>query len=66
MRAGGRLDTRDMAHFYKGHVAVIPAVTGDYCPACEECVMDTRETDRLILAMRGFKNQIDAEIAVKD
>jgi HTH-type transcriptional regulator/antitoxin MqsA len=55
-----------MAHFYKGHVAVIPAVTGDYCPACEECVMDTRETDRLILAMRGFKNQIDAEIAVKD
>jgi len=27
-------DTRDMPYTYKGEHTIIPAVTGDFCPAC--------------------------------
>ena len=33
-------DTRDMPYVYKGESTVIPAVTGDFCPACGEAVLD--------------------------
>jgi HTH-type transcriptional regulator/antitoxin MqsA len=49
-----------MEHFYKGHVTVIPAVTGDYCPVCDECLMDSPETDRVIVAMGEFERQVNA------
>ena len=31
-------DTRDMPYIYKGETTTIPAVTGDFCPACGEVV----------------------------
>jgi HTH-type transcriptional regulator/antitoxin MqsA len=33
-------DTRDMPYTYKGDSTTIEAVTGDFCPACGEVVMD--------------------------
>jgi HTH-type transcriptional regulator/antitoxin MqsA len=27
-------DTRDMPYTYKGESTTVPAVTGDFCPAC--------------------------------
>ena len=33
-------DTRDMPYTYKGESTAIPAVTGDYCRACGEVVLD--------------------------
>ena len=33
-------DTRDMPYTYKGEETTIPAVIGDYCPACGEAVLD--------------------------
>lgn len=53
-------DTRDMEHFYKGQATVIPAVIGDYCPACDECLMGSPETDRVIVAMSDFERQVNA------
>lgn len=53
-------DTRDMEHFYKGQATVVPAVIGDYCPACDECLMESSEADRVIVAMSDFERQVNA------
>ena len=39
-------DTRDETYTYKGETTVIPAVTGDYCPACSEVLLDREQGDR--------------------
>ncbi len=31
-------DTRDIPYTYKGEITAIPAVTGDFCPACGEAI----------------------------
>ncbi|WP_343632158.1 type II toxin-antitoxin system MqsA family antitoxin [Roseateles sp.] len=54
-------DTRDMEHLYKGNATVIPDVVGDYCPACDECLMEPAESDRVIRAMNDFEKQVNAE-----
>ncbi|WP_238139627.1 type II toxin-antitoxin system MqsA family antitoxin [Roseateles aquatilis] len=54
------LDTRDAAHVYKGRTVVIPAVTGDHCPACDECLTEHRETDKIIQAVNELSKQVDA------
>ena len=38
-------DTRDVSFTYKGETTVIPAVTGDFCPACDESITDMAEGD---------------------
>ena len=39
-------DTRDLPYTYKGEVTLIPAVIGDFCPACGEVILDTAESSR--------------------
>ena len=39
-------DTRDILYTYKGKTTTIPAVTGDFCPACGEVVLDREQGDR--------------------
>ena len=55
-------DTRDMPYVYKGESTVIPAVTGDYCPACREAVLDGAESTRTSAAMLEFNKQVNASI----
>ncbi len=55
-------DTRDELYTYKGETAVIAAVTGDYCPACGECLTGPEETDRVMREMRAFAQQVNAAI----
>jgi len=55
-------DTRDMPHTYKGESTVIPAVTGDFCPACGEAVLETGESVRTSAAMLEFNKQVNAAI----
>ena len=43
--------TRDMPYTYKGESTTILAVTGDYCPACGEAVLDLAESARTSAAM---------------
>ena len=46
-------DTRDMPHIYNGQETLIPAVTGDCCPSCDEIVIGQDDTDRVMKAMRA-------------
>lgn len=39
-------DVRDIPYAYKGGIATIPAVTGDFCPACGEVILDAAESVR--------------------
>jgi HTH-type transcriptional regulator/antitoxin MqsA len=53
-------DTRDMPYAYKGEDTVIPAVTGDFCPACGEVVLDREQGDRYSELVGLFQRQVNA------
>jgi HTH-type transcriptional regulator/antitoxin MqsA len=55
-------DTRDVPYIYKGETTVIPAVTGDYCPACDEAVLDMAESVRTSAVMLAFNKEVNAAI----
>jgi HTH-type transcriptional regulator/antitoxin MqsA len=55
-------DTRDMPYSYKGESTVIAAVTGDFCPACDEAVLDAGESMRTSTVMLEFNKQVNASI----
>ena len=55
-------DTRDMPYTYKGESTIIPAVAGDFCPACGESVLDAAESSRVSAAMLAFNKQVNASI----
>ena len=55
-------DTRDLPHTYKGETTTIIAVTGDFCPACAESILDMTESDRVMREMRAFSKQVNAAI----
>ena len=53
-------DTRDLPYAYKGEATAIPAVTGEFCPACGEAVLGPAESARASAAMLAFNKQINA------
>lgn len=53
-------DTRDLPYTYKGESTVIAAVTGDFCPACAESILDLAESERVMREMRTFAKQVNA------
>lgn len=55
-------DTRDLPYTYKGETTLIPAVTGDFCPACAESILDAAESERVMREMRNFSKQVNAAI----
>jgi len=55
-------DTRDLLYTYKGEMTTLAAVTGDFCPACAEVVLDVTEADRYGAAVRGFHKQVNAAL----
>lgn len=55
-------DTRDMPYTYKGESTLIPAVTGDFCPACDESVLNADESRRTMNCMLAFNKQVNASI----
>jgi len=55
-------DTRDLPYTYKGETTLIPAVTGDFCPACGEVILDAAESSRTSVAMLDFNKQVNASI----
>lgn len=55
-------DTRDLPYTYKGETTTIPAVTGDFCPACAESILDAAESERAMREMRAFSKQVNASI----
>lgn len=55
-------DTRDLPWTYKGQHTVIATVTGDFCPACAESVLDMAESVRVMHAMQTFSKQVNAAL----
>jgi HTH-type transcriptional regulator/antitoxin MqsA len=55
-------DTRDISYTYKGETTTIPAVRGEFCPACGESVLTRAESKRVSAAMLEFNRQVNASI----
>lgn len=53
-------DTRDLPFAYKGESTVLPGVSGEYCPACGEVVLDAAESARTSALMLQFSKQVNA------
>ena len=54
--------TRDIPYTYKGETTAIPAVCGEFCPACGEIVLAAAESKRVGAAMLEFNKQVNASI----
>ena len=59
-------DTRDVNYTYKGESTVLPDVTGDFCPACDEYVLSDAESRRTMDLMLAFNKQVNASIVDPD
>lgn len=55
-------DTRDLPYTYKGETTTIPAVTGDFCSACAESILDEAESERVMREMQAFAKEVNAAI----
>jgi HTH-type transcriptional regulator / antitoxin MqsA len=55
-------DTRDLPYTYKGEATALPQVTGHFCPACGEGVLDAAQSRRVSALMREFSKQVNASI----
>jgi HTH-type transcriptional regulator / antitoxin MqsA len=55
-------DTRDLPYTYKGEATAILAVTGEFCPACDESVLDAEQSARVMRDMKAFTKQVNAAI----
>jgi HTH-type transcriptional regulator / antitoxin MqsA len=54
--------TRSISYTYKGESTAIPAVTGEFCAACGEAVLDRAESIRVSAAMLEFNKQVNASL----
>ncbi len=53
-------DTRDISYAYKGESTMIPAVTGEFCPACGEVVLNREHGDRYSEMIGVFQRQVNS------
>jgi len=53
-------DTRDVTYVYKGEETTLSQVRGDFCPACNESILDAVESRRTLELMRAFNKQVNA------
>jgi HTH-type transcriptional regulator/antitoxin MqsA len=49
-----------MPYIYKGETTAIPAVVGDFCPACGEAVLDREHGDRYSELIGAFQRRVNA------
>jgi HTH-type transcriptional regulator/antitoxin MqsA len=52
--------TRNLPYTYKGEQTMIDNVTGSFCPACGEAVLELVEATRTSKAMLEFNRQVNA------
>ena len=53
-------DTRDLSYTYKGETSLIPSVTGDFCPACDEVVLNREHGNRYSELVGLFQRQVNS------
>lgn len=54
--------THELSYTYKGEATSSPDMTGNYCPACGEVVLDLAESTRTSVTMLEFNKQVNASI----
>ncbi len=59
-------DTRDVPYTYRGESTILPQVTGEFCAACDESVLDAAESRRTMNLMLAFNKQVNASIVDPD
>ena len=59
-------DTRDVPYTYKGESTILPRVTGDFCPACDESILDASESRRTMELMSAFSKVVNASFVDPD
>jgi HTH-type transcriptional regulator / antitoxin MqsA len=57
-----RRDTRDIAYTYKGETTTLTQLTGQFCPACDESLLDLKESGRAMRMMGTWRKQVNAGI----
>ncbi len=55
-------DSRDLPYSYKDMHTMVYGVTGKFCPACGELILDKKESARVSAAMLAFNKQVDAGV----
>lgn len=53
-------DTRDIPYTYKGEKTSIVSVTGEFCPACDEVVLDAKEGNRFSELVGQFQREVNS------
>lgn len=53
-------DTRDVDYTYERTSTTIAALTGDFCPACHEMILDAVNGDRYSEAVGCFQREVNA------
>ena len=53
-------DTRNVPYVYKGERTLVPGVTGDFCPACGEVLLERAHGDRYSEIVGAFQRQVNA------
>jgi HTH-type transcriptional regulator / antitoxin MqsA len=59
-------DTRDIPYSYKGEATLIPAISGEFCPACGESLLNAEQSRRVMDAMLAFNKQVNSAIVDPD
>ncbi|MCE2947332.1 MAG: type II toxin-antitoxin system MqsA family antitoxin [bacterium] len=55
-------DTRDLIYTYKGASTTLPRVTGEFCRACDEAVLDASESKRTMALMQAFSRKVNGSL----
>lgn len=53
-------EVRDLPYVYKGEATSLQAVSGDFCPACDEVVLDSTESARISELMLKFNKEVNS------
>jgi HTH-type transcriptional regulator / antitoxin MqsA len=59
-------DTRDLPYSYKGESTVLPRVSGEFCPSCDESVLGPAESRRTMDLMLAFNKRVNAAMVDPD
>lgn len=55
-------DTRDVPYTYKGETTTLPGVTGEFCLACAEVILNKEEGQRFGAMVREFSKQVTGRL----
>jgi len=53
-------ETRDLPFTFKAQTTVIVGVSGEFCPACNESILDLPESSRVMHEIQAFSRLVNA------